>query len=332
MNLYAYLKQVGFKVMTVSVSKDGPGQTNKRNIVYARNNKALLFYLAKQKRSLYHIHSSGVGSFRKVFAGVIASMLSRSKIILTLHSGSFPIEVRQKGIITKLSLQLIFRFIQHFICVNDLIRNEVISLGIPIRKSSVIPAFSLICDLSREELPPYIQAFYQKHYPIIASMGYTYRSHYGFDLAIRAVTALRSTYPNIGLIIAGPQNTGQYYETLRSKYDLINKPFILLAGEVGYPKNLLIIKESNLFLRPTDHDGDAVSIREALAFNIPVVASQTARRPNGISLFEVRDYEGMLDEMEKILNNKLGQNLSINESVDIENLDKVREIYDSLRS
>jgi glycosyltransferase involved in cell wall biosynthesis len=50
-----------------------------------------------------------------------------------------------------------------------------------------------------------------------------------------------------------------------------------------------VIKRASVFLRPTTSDGDSISLREALHFNVPVVASDAAPRPAGSILFASRD-------------------------------------------
>jgi glycosyltransferase involved in cell wall biosynthesis len=50
-----------------------------------------------------------------------------------------------------------------------------------------------------------------------------------------------------------------------------------------------VMSESDVFLRPTNTDGDAVSIREALYLGTPVVTSDAVPRPEPCVLFANRD-------------------------------------------
>ena len=52
---------------------------------------------------------------------------------------------------------------------------------------------------------------------------------------------------------------------------------------------------SDLFVRPTLADGDASSVREALALGVPVVASDVGHRPPGIALFRRGDLDGLVE-------------------------------------
>jgi glycosyltransferase involved in cell wall biosynthesis len=327
-NLADYLATSGYRLKWLCIAEKVLRDIDGTNTFRFQNYHRIICYLLKKGKAFYHIHVSGLGSFRRVFFGIIPKMMNRSKIVLTLHSGSFPIELNKQSKPIRFLVGLLLKLIDHFICVNELIQKAICSLGIDPKKTSIVPAFAVNCDLTHMELPSPILTFYQNHSPVLATMGYSYETHYGFDLSIRAVTALREFYPRIGLVIAGPKNTDRHFEKLKSSFDLINKPFILIAGEIEYPVNLLIIKNCDVYLRPTDHDGDAVSIREALALNIPVVASRTSFRPDGILLFDIRDYEGMVSNIKNALNFKKDVGHSVNKIKDTDNLNKVLKICD----
>mgnify|MGYP001154533439 CR=1 FL=1 len=50
-----------------------------------------------------------------------------------------------------------------------------------------------------------------------------------------------------------------------------------------------ILQRSDLFVRPTNTDGDALSVREALYLRVPALASDVVPRPRGTRLFRTRD-------------------------------------------
>lgn len=53
------------------------------------------------------------------------------------------------------------------------------------------------------------------------------------------------------------------------------------------------LARSSALLRPTNTDGDAVSVREALWLGVPVIASDVVVRPAGTVLFRNRDAESL---------------------------------------
>jgi len=50
-----------------------------------------------------------------------------------------------------------------------------------------------------------------------------------------------------------------------------------------------ILRQSDIFVRPTVTDGDSLSVREALSYGVPTVASDAAERPEGARIFRSRD-------------------------------------------
>lgn len=52
-----------------------------------------------------------------------------------------------------------------------------------------------------------------------------------------------------------------------------------------------ILRESDVFVRPTITDGDSLSVREALSYGVPTVASNAAERPEGTKVFRSRDLD-----------------------------------------
>ena len=55
-----------------------------------------------------------------------------------------------------------------------------------------------------------------------------------------------------------------------------------------------------IFLRITTTDGDSVSLKEALFFDCPVLATDVVSRPNGTKLFNLLD-DDLFDEVCKII-------------------------------
>ena len=66
----------------------------------------------------------------------------------------------------------------------------------------------------------------------------------------------------------------------------IQNNFYIYTNPLSFPA---LLKISDVFLRPTNSDGDALSIREAIDLKVPVVASDCVIRPNGVALFKSRD-------------------------------------------
>ena len=61
-----------------------------------------------------------------------------------------------------------------------------------------------------------------------------------------------------------------------------------------------ILQRAEGYVRATDRDGDAVAIREAAHFGIPVVASDCVERPRATILFKTGDSQSLADALESL--------------------------------
>jgi glycosyltransferase involved in cell wall biosynthesis len=56
---------------------------------------------------------------------------------------------------------------------------------------------------------------------------------------------------------------------------------------------LRALNESDLCLRTTLYDGDALSVREALHLGVPVIGTRTVLRPPGVHLIPIHDIDAL---------------------------------------
>lgn len=126
---------------------------------------------------------------------------------------------------------------------------------------------------------------------------------YGLDLAVEAVAALRKTFPNIGLVIGLPRKEeGAYLETLRERikqYGIEENVCFKRGQQPLWP----LFRRVDLYLRPTNTDGDAVAVREARYLGCAVLASDVCPRPPGVHLFKNRDAADLARMATEILMN-----------------------------
>ena len=102
--------------------------------------------------------------------------------------------------------------------------------------------------------------------------------------------------------------------------------FITRHLDVVYP----IWQESDIFVRPTVVDGDALSVREAMYFKTPVVTSDACPRPEGVTLFKNRDIDSFTDNVEMVLDN-YDQFKCKAESIEVESgINKILWVYNYL--
>jgi glycosyltransferase involved in cell wall biosynthesis len=130
----------------------------------------------------------------------------------------------------------------------------------------------------------------------VLSTALFFRPEYGFDLLVSAIAKLRVRYPSIGCLVMGGGEQESEARALVRDSGLDNHMWLL--GDVDHAQCLAAISRSDLFLRTTLYDADSISIREALAMAVPVVASRVGARPEGVFLFQPGDLADLLSKIE----------------------------------
>ncbi len=183
---------------------------------------------------------------------------------------------------------------------NEHIRDYLRKIGDFDHKTIVVPGF--IPPTQRDEdqaaVPDHIKRFCAEHDPVLLATGASVLREnntdlYGIDMTIELVDRLRASYPNIGLLwflleIIG--DVPEYSEKMRHEVDRRELHAHWLFCEPlapFYPMYGL----ADIMVRPTLSDGDALSVREALYFGLPTVASDAVPRPKEVILCRKRDQE-----------------------------------------
>jgi glycosyltransferase involved in cell wall biosynthesis len=131
-----------------------------------------------------------------------------------------------------------------------------------------------------------------------------FRKEYGFELLVEALAALRTRYPQLGCLVMGSGEDRAQAEALVRQYGLDDA--IFLAGDLDHELCLALMARSAVFVRPTFRDGDSISVREAKALGVPVVASNVGTRPEGTLLFEAGNVDGLIGIIERAIEPRSG--------------------------
>ena len=81
---------------------------------------------------------------------------------------------------------------------------------------------------------------------------------------------------------------------------------------------------SDIYIRPTMNDGDSISVREAIQMNLKVVASDVAKRPNGVVIYQKGNIS---DFLSKVLNNIQKKKKVNSNTNEFENYNKILKLY-----
>ncbi len=176
-------------------------------------------------------------------------------------------------------------------------------------KNYCVEAAFLPPDLTQEQAilasyPTSLQFFLKKHTPIIIANGskmalWHGNDLYGFDLSVALIAKLKKEYPDVGLVLALSNKGDQaYYEQFCEKIKKNSAVYLLYncTGEL-WP----LLKQADIFVRPTLSDGASVSLQEAIYVGTPVVASDVCVRPKGAVLFKCGDRDSFYQKVCELL-------------------------------
>lgn len=229
---------------------------------------------------LLHVHTNGANwkSWAVAWGAALASRAGGPRPVLTLHSGSAPSFLARGRIRRAVAARACAGF-GAVVAVNDEIAASLADAGIPRERVVVLPAF-FEGVLEPGAPPAALAAFRARHAPLLAA-DLPAGAVYGADLLLPAFAALRAASPGAGLVAFGAGS------------ERLDAPGVLGLGELDHAAVLAVMAAADVFVRPTRADGDAVSVREALALGCRVVASDVGHRPPGCLLFP-RDDAGAL--------------------------------------
>jgi len=231
-----------------------------------------------------------------------------AKFILTFHS--FRDDLKHVKPLRRKAMNISLRLASHCIATNLEIKEKLVSLGARPENISVLAAFLPPSIEEREikRIPQKVWDFIDNHTPIIAVNAfkivfYQDQDLYGLDLSVELCASLHNDYPKVGLVFCLPE-IGDYEYFSKMKQRIAEKGiednFLLVTQPYQfYP----ILMKSHVFIRPTNTDGDATSLREALFFKVPSVASDVCPRPEGTILFKNREINDLTQKVKELLNN-----------------------------
>ncbi len=222
------------------------------------------------------------------------------KVVLTFHGEALRWSWQDHSRIVRGAIRRGLESASALVAVNNHIRDFICTIGPFAQKTITVPAFipPIWRDEDDQAVPEAVTIFCESHHPLLLAIGAPILREgdtdlYGIDMTIELLARLRRTYPGIGVcwfLLDFIGSIPAYAEKMRQEVKrrgledqwLFHPPL-----KAFYP----MYKRADLFVRPTVSDGDAVSVREALHFGLPVVASDCAPRLESVALFRTRDMD-----------------------------------------
>ena len=215
-----------------------------------------------------HVHHHGHSRTSWIQAAAFAIA---PRAVMTIHSGTAPgIIVDNPALVRRAALR--YRAI---ICVSGVIRDAMIAADVEPERLWVAPAF--LADALDERMAPAGLAEVRRRHPILLCAAVAPPPEYGTECLLNAFELVRTQFPDAALVVTGHGARG------------IRQPNVYDFGQLARAESLGAIATCDVFVRPSLADGDAISVREALALGRRAVATDAARRPRGVHVCRAGD-------------------------------------------
>jgi glycosyltransferase involved in cell wall biosynthesis len=247
-----------------------------------------------------HLHVGGRLHSRVAALALLAGSVPGRKAVLTFHSGGYPSSAEGRAA-RPLSLRgFALRSLDRVVAVNEEIAAWFRQVGVKAGRIRVISPYALPDVPPTHEPPEPLRSFLEQHRPVLVSVG-GLEPEYDPLLQVEALGRLREKFPGAGLVLVG---AGSLDEELRRRADEGRYgEHVLLCGDVEREVALRVVASSDLMLRTTLYDGDSISVREAVHFGVPVVATDRAPRPEGVRVVPAQDLARLCEAAEHCLSN-----------------------------
>ncbi|MDN3723104.1 hypothetical protein QRD02_01815 [Aequorivita sp. SDUM287046] len=307
---------------TFTFIDESPRTNTETNVFNLRSKNLAEYFRLLKAADIVHIHT---GILWLLYIHVFLAFVFRKKIIVTIHSLS-NLNKKMSILIAQLFLSLASKTI---------IVSEEISNKFKLKNKIVLPAF-IPPDISQEaDLPPAILNILEKNRnkKIIVNNAFKLvlfkqQDLYGLDLLIdvaRMIKGNNKNYKIIFVIASMDEKLNLYDHYARViREENLEEVISLIPYSISFVKLML---ESDLVVRATNTDGDAITVREALYLNRPIIASDVTFRPEGTILFANRDSKDLYLKINEVLNEPTKEPKSFLNNPVSNYLDKYENIY-----
>jgi glycosyltransferase involved in cell wall biosynthesis len=255
------------------------------------------------------VHLCSPNRFGRILFAIMARLKPKNHYIYSIHGRHISDALKPKSSIKARINRWSLRQMDMVIACNDHIAKQLTNdVGLPSKSVSHIPAFIAPEPDTSIEIPRHIESFLKKHDPVLFSVGWIGQRYkgadlYGVDMLIDLIDRLKDDYKDIGMLFSvNGGKSEDVSKTMSICRERIRSRMLLITEDL--PDISGIMAACDVFLRPTNTDGDSVSVREALHLNIPTVASDAVVRPYACQEFVTRSMDDFEQKVRKVLENK----------------------------
>ena len=267
---------------------------------------------------IIHIHT---GNWILRVGMILLSIVMGKKIIVTMHS------YRLAGI-SRTITRLLLRLVDHVICVNEIIDRSVVGRS-KFLKEAFIPPVGAGCGLP-EALEQFIRD--NEDRSILCANAFRLSEYQGDDLyglnqCIEVAKIARDKQERIVIVfVVGRVDPGDHLY-FKSTNEISDHELSEYIHVVPYSVDFVeLIRRSDVVLRPTLTDGDALTVREAIFLDKPVIASDVVPRPEGTYLYRAGDASDLYRVIKKVLSGEASRD-SFSASSSVGEMEEYRNFY-----
>lgn len=251
-----------------------------------------------RRQDVIHIHS-GNWLFRIYF--IFLSTIFQKNFVVTLHS------YRIKGYKKKVT-EVLLRNAKLIIAVSEEIRESLSSrlLSNVLVKEAFLPPHIFSEPSLSKDLLDFIESF-SKDITLVCANAFRLTKMgdyelYGLDQCIEVAEKSKKEAFRIHIVfIIGTVKDEdlEYYNSFLKiiKNKELEELITVIPKSVSF---IRLIQHCDIVLRPTLTDGDALTVREALFFKKPIIASDVVNRPLGTYLYKTGDSESLFEKIKKV--------------------------------
>jgi glycosyltransferase involved in cell wall biosynthesis len=269
------------------------------NVYHPRSPFALIKLLFTVDYDALHLHVGGAITQRLLALIYCCGFFRRGKNILSFHSGGYT-ETTEGKSAKRMSIRgFIFRRFARIVVVNPLLADVFERYGIAHANIRVIYPYVHRAPDKNVAIPNHLAEFARQSNPFLLTVGLL-EDEYDLFMQIDAMEGVLAEFPDAGLMLVG---SGSLHERLANA--IAAKPYadsVFLADDVDHAVTLHLINDCDILLRTTLFDGDAISVREALFLDTPVIATDNGMRPGGLNLIPIGDKAALIETIKTVAN------------------------------
>ena len=279
----------------------------------------------RQGVALVDLHTASERDFEKHAVVVIAAKIARCPVLLRIHGGNFDRSYADGSPLARLLIRTILRLADRVVALSETWAGAIDR--IEGRARVVVVSNSVVCDegygagdrLSRN---PYD----------LLLMGNLGRAKGHFE-ALEALAKIRSDFPDSRLLFAGAVREPGVAAELRARANALGiEDRVQFLGPIFGEEKARAFDESGIFLLPSHTENMPVSIMEAMAAGLPVVATRVGAisemvldEETGL-LVEPRDSSALAESIRRLFDDP-----GLGERMGLAGHDRVRDLWSTTK-